>query len=376
MHLYLLSLIGLATSVAAAPTLPGQELTSPGTILNNRTVQVALVATVDLPAVTSYQLLYRTNDASDNPIVTATTIIVPNGAANDRFLAYAVHENSVSMNCAPSYLLQKGSGTGSTGTGHQYTQEQATYAGALAQRWIVSVMDHEGPYSSYGVGATSGRAVLDSIRAVVSFGSTVGLIPTAKSVVWGYSDPYEVLVGVFTGIASALPDFSASFYSIATPKMKALIADTIENQCGGQPAANSVDYFSNEDYFTTGPATVNLPAWEAMYVATDLSADKARTPTVPVHIYHALNDEAIPYSIALTLTKNWCANGASVELVTNTVPQAEHAVEEEYGIAGALSFFADRFNGVPFAKACAYKSDPAGIQIPTITNTSLTNNIH
>ena len=95
------------------------------------------------------------------------------------------------------------------------------------------------------------------------------------------------------------------------------------------------------------------------------------------------------------LAQKWWAQGASVELVTNTVPQLEHAVsadrpsrlkrklvdaqdqaEEECGIAGVMQFFQDRFDGAPFAKGCTYKSDLVGIQIPTITNTSVTDNIY
>ncbi|KAL8276429.1 hypothetical protein RQP46_011181 [Phenoliferia psychrophenolica] len=63
-------------------------------------------------------------------------------------------------------------------------------------------------------------------------------------------------------------------------------------------------------------------------------------------MYHALNDEAIPYTIALNLAKAWCTNGASVELITNSLPEFDHTMEEEYGAPAALQFFEDR-NGLP-----------------------------
>mgnify|MGYP001568480912 CR=1 FL=1 len=53
--------------------------------------------------------------------------------------------------------------------------------------WIITLMDHEGPNSAYAYGPQAGKAVLDSVRATIAFGPAIGLDPTAKAVLWGYS---------------------------------------------------------------------------------------------------------------------------------------------------------------------------------------------
>lgn len=53
--------------------------------------------------------------------------------------------------------------------------------------WIVTLVDYEGPNSAYVAGPQLGRAILDSVRATLGFGTTIGLVPTADVVMWGYS---------------------------------------------------------------------------------------------------------------------------------------------------------------------------------------------
>jgi hypothetical protein len=47
-----------------------------------------------------------------------------------------------------------------------------------------------------------------------------------------------------------------------------------------------------------------------------MGASKDETPIAPVYMYHALNDEIIPYANATTLVDRWCNNGAAVDFVT------------------------------------------------------------
>lgn len=71
-----------------------------------------------------------------------------------------------------------------------------------------------------------------------------------------------MLVAAFTGIASADPAFSAAYYELATPKLKAIIADTIAHTCGGPSGLNFVDLFATTEYFTSGQATLSTPAFQ------------------------------------------------------------------------------------------------------------------
>lgn len=125
------------------------------------------------------------------------------------------------------------------------------------------------------------------------------------------------------------------------------------------------------------------------------SPDVALTPSAPVYLYHAINDEyvstsapsitdaaltgpattQIPYHVATTLVQTWCSNGASVYFSTDITPQMEHLVSSRFkksprgprlndvfapqaesvaGAPGAISFFSDRFDHVAFPSGCTY----------------------
>ncbi|KAL8280100.1 hypothetical protein RQP46_007430 [Phenoliferia psychrophenolica] len=397
----IVSLVAAASTVAAAPapavpSLPvvpsqdpfyqppaGWKDTAPGTILKNRTVIIAAATLVPVP-VSGYQLLYRTNDGADLPIVTVTTIMVPKNADPLKLVAYASAEDA------------------------GVTAEQALMEGALAQGWIVTLLDYEGPNSAYVSGPQEGKGVLDGVRATLAFSNTIGLSPEAKAVLWGYSggaiavgwaeallNSYApdlkakviaaatggtpaslepcfaqinggfqsgLIVAALTGLAAGYPAFSKSMYGLATPKMKALIADVIATKCGGDSAANDIDFFGDETYFTSGSQTLATPAWQETFAITKLGTlNQTLTPTLPIHMYHAIDDEFIPYTVGRALAESWCGQGANLEFVTNVTPGLEHIGEQALGAPGALQFFADRFNGVPFTKGCTFRSEGASI---------------
>jgi hypothetical protein len=74
-----------------------------GTILASRNVFAASVGLLPTASAMTYQLLYRTEDQSGQPIATVTTILVP--AVHDKsiLVSYAVAEDSAMSSCAPSY---------------------------------------------------------------------------------------------------------------------------------------------------------------------------------------------------------------------------------------------------------------------------------
>ena len=59
-------------------------------------------------------------------------------------------------------------------------------AAALAEGWVVSVPDHEGPDGLWGAPMEPGYRVLDGLRAALSF-DRFGLAPGSKVGLWGYS---------------------------------------------------------------------------------------------------------------------------------------------------------------------------------------------
>ena len=81
------------------------------------------------------------------------------------------------------------------------------------------------------------------------------------------NSPKSALVlQVLTGLAAGYPDFSKSFYALATPLMLGLIK---ANKAGVTNGAN-INYFdANRTYFTTGAETLSVPVWQVSYPTFD-----------------------------------------------------------------------------------------------------------
>jgi hypothetical protein len=67
------------------------------------------------------------------------------------------------------------------------------------------------------------------------------------------------------------------------------------------------------------------------------------TPAAPVYMFHASQDEIIPYANATTLRDAWCNDGASVEFVTYA--NGGHLTTEILGFVGAFLFANAAFAG-------------------------------
>ena len=79
----------------------------PGQIIARREVS-SRQAGANLAA--SYQVLYRTANASGNPSATVGTILVPSKPdPKTKIFSYQFYEDSVQLDCAPSYALVQGS---------------------------------------------------------------------------------------------------------------------------------------------------------------------------------------------------------------------------------------------------------------------------
>jgi len=128
---------------------------APGQIVRTREVQTRLVG-LPLPVYTK-QLLFRSNDVHDNPIVTATTVIVPGipwqGSARP-VVSFQEAIDSTDSSCNPSHTLQVGT-----------MKESPLVAGWLAQGFAINVPDFDGKFNTFNTYA-EGKMVLDSLRAV------------------------------------------------------------------------------------------------------------------------------------------------------------------------------------------------------------------
>ena len=156
----------------------------PGTVLRSRDVQLGFMGLIP-QKVRATQLLYRTSDLNGVPQATVTTVLVPAGHAPNHVrhvVSYQCAIDAVTSRCFPSYSLR--SKAKALGSLSQF--EYLLMAAAVAEGWVVSVPDHEGPDGSWGAPREPGYRVLDGLRATLSFES-FGLAADSRVGLWGYS---------------------------------------------------------------------------------------------------------------------------------------------------------------------------------------------
>jgi hypothetical protein len=154
---------------------------APGTVLNQRSVQVAL-GTNSTP-ITAEQLLYRTTGELGQPIATVTTVLMPaTGTAAPDLVDYLSFYDALGAQCDPSYTLQGGN-PGSANE-QQAEAEQAFIASYLANNFIVTIPDFEGPDLEWTAGYLAAYASLDALRATESY---LNLPASTKAGLTGYS---------------------------------------------------------------------------------------------------------------------------------------------------------------------------------------------
>jgi secretory lipase len=347
----------------------GFEQARPGTVLRTRPVTVTGLG-VPVP-VHATQALFRSTDATGDPVAVVTTLMVPlTGYPGTRpLVSYQQAIDSLGDQCDPSYTLR-------TGTAY----ELPLMSQALGRGWAVTTTDFEGPRNAYGAGPMAGHAVLDGIRAATRLlgeqGTPVGM--------WGYSGggqatawaaelqpsyaPELRLQGVAAGgvpadLAAAGRQldggpFAGLFLAAAVgvgreyPEILHVLNDEgralvnrIGDMCVAEEAATLA--FQRLDHYTTMPNPLADPVVARVLQANDLGKV---TPAAPTYLYHSVFDELIPYASARRLRDTYCAHGGSVQFVPDYL--SEHNVLAGTGAPGAVRFLADRFAGRPAPSNC------------------------
>ncbi|TDB97526.1 lipase family protein [Actinomadura sp. 7K534] len=335
--------------------------------------------------VTSWQVLYRSENVHGTPIAVSGIVLVPTkpwtGEGQRPLVSYAVGTRGLGDSCAPSYTLT---------TGLDY--EALMIIDALNKGWAVAVTDMEGLGTpgghTYEVGRSQGKAVLNMARAARRLPDAgLGGSPVA---VWGYSQggtsagwaaelagsyaPDLPIKGVFAGgvpadlhaVAEgldgspfiALMFMAAVGYDSAYPELD---LEGYLNDAGRELLENaremcltSVDGASTlintafkriSDYSTANP--LDDPEWRAALDANKLGGT---APGVPVLQTQAVYDQIIPFQQADTLHRAWCAKGANVTWKTYTL--AEHATGMLWSHPDAMKFITDRFADKPVQGNC------------------------
>jgi hypothetical protein len=176
-------------ALASGPVLPTQDpfynytgstplsQIAPGTVLNERSISPEIEG-ITIP-VSTEQVLYRTTGELGQPTVTVTTIIRPLLSLGTNIVAYQMAYDALGSECDPSYTLQGGNNSDTTGQA-----EELLIAAYVLAGFVVTVPDYEGEDLDWGAGQESGYGTLDAIRATESY---LGVSSSTKVGLVGYS---------------------------------------------------------------------------------------------------------------------------------------------------------------------------------------------
>src|SRR5271170_8186362 len=155
---------------------------APGKVLKTRKFHYHLFGFPTLLETT--QLLYRSTSQTGKPTVNVTSVIKPPFRFDaTRVISYQSAYDSLNRNDEPSYAIRGGFRLG----GVIPDVEAAVFGPFIAGGYTVIVPDTEGQRADFAAGPEYGMNTLDSIRAVFSPSSKVGLPDDAKVAMLGYS---------------------------------------------------------------------------------------------------------------------------------------------------------------------------------------------
>ncbi|WP_458688593.1 lipase family protein [Nocardia tengchongensis] len=376
----------------------------PGEILAARQVTLANLWVLPLNA-DAWQLSFRSTDTRGGPIAAVATVVVPHRAAPSGqrgLVSFQMAEDSLSVNCAPSYTLRTGSLPNPLNPvmEAEFVEVQAM----LQLGHAVVIPDHEGPNAAYAVGPLGGRITLDGIRAAERF-DPAGLPGTDTRVtMWGYSGgaiptahaaelqpayaPEIDLAGAAAGglmadIRAAIDynNGTSSFggavlgglFGVARecPQVDRFIAEHMnplgkaarmvhENQCvalqfAAFPFVNIKGLF---DY----PGDPML-APEVQPVLDELGLGHRGTPTAPLYIYEGTFDEVMPLNAVDNTYDIYCHDPRARVQYTRDL-FSEHGIAAVSNTASAALWLNDRLNGVPAPEGCHNRDVYSGILDP------------
>jgi pimeloyl-ACP methyl ester carboxylesterase len=384
---------GLASAAGAASTSgcgsnsfykPPSPLPSgpPGTVIRSRVgCDYLAPGGVTAPAEV-WNVLYLSTNANGEPIAVSGTILVPDsswtGSGTRPLVAYATGTQGWGNQCAPSREMAAGD-----------YDENFAVQNLLDQGWAVAVTDYPGlgtPGNElYAVNLAEGYAVLDILKAALQFAPD-DLSPSTPVAIEGYSQGggaaafaaqeaptyassldlqgvalggtpadlqavaknlngsafFAFLGGAAIGFNAAYPQLDFDQYLTAAGKqaMKAL-SGMCQEQALVEYAGKKI-----QDYTKGGIYPISLPP---IRNALDENNAGAVAPQVPVLQYHGLADEVIPYKVEVALHDEWCALGATSDLVSFPGDHVTTQVEAQVTVA---NWIADRFAGDPPPSSC------------------------
>jgi triacylglycerol lipase len=295
-------------------------------------------------------------------------------------VSYQCAIDAVTSRCFPSYALRRRA----RAVGALAQFEYLLMAAALAEGWVVSVPDHEGPEGMWGAPHEPGYRVLDGLRATLSF-ERFGLAADSRVGLWGYSGgglasawaaevhssyaPEINLVGAVLG--SPVGNLGNTFRRLNGSKFAGLPALVISALAKTYPGLNRVveEHATDEgratlkrlERMTTLEAIVRmfradmddlvrppldevLDMPEIQEVFEDIRLGTA-VPTPPVLIVQAVHDSVIAVDDIDELAHLYTVGGA--QLTYHRDLFSEHMLLHPMSAPMTLRWLIDRFAGRP-----------------------------
>jgi pimeloyl-ACP methyl ester carboxylesterase len=269
--------------------------------------------------------------------------------------------------------------------------------------YIVASPDYEGPDAGFPVGRLEARGALDGMRAVKNFGDTLGLTSDDPMIVgMGYSGG-----AVATGWAAALhptyaPDLNvkgwvhggtpanltgvveaidgtifagflpaavvglsapSAFGANLAPVIDSIVTDEGRdalNFAAGNCAVFDLLAFIGKSLLSTefqslGDRLLYDPTVADVLEQCIIGLDAAETPSAPTFVYHATQDEIIPYANASTMVDRWCSNGADLKFTTFAA--GGHGTTAVLALPDIVPFVENAFAGTTGFSGCTRNSE-------------------
>lgn len=355
----------------------------------------------------AYQILYRTTDSLEQPTATVLTVLIPPDAEYDKVLSLQMAEDSTTINCAPSYTMQRSAQQGGP-YGSNITQVQVLFAEtALARKWIVIVPDYEGPKAAYTASKITAYSILDGIRAAKHSGPITGIASNPRIGIWGYSgggaatqvainmqELYAPELEIAGAAMGGLPGLSkaSDIFALNKKQSSALIPSAMIGLSRQYPALQQHIYSSLKPQFRDifysslhmclQEATVILSFQDilGMFYNTSLpglinelestfQAENMHPPTAiqaPLYIYQSVNDHLSDVSKIDAMVRDYCEHGTKVHYERATSPKLDHVNYGLIAIPEALSWMQGRLDGKQVSEGCVTHTDTTDSLDPTL----------
>ena len=377
----------LSTTVPA-PVLPAFYVPpsplpdgKPGDIIRWQEMSFSQAITKPRKYVRGYLVMYRSTSATGDPIAVTGTVLIPNerptgGVANRPIIGYGNEAQGLGDQCAVSRLMRYG-----------HTGEIALTDPMLARGYAVASTDYEGlgtpDVHTFGVTVSAAHTVLDIVRAARNL-EAAALPKRGPVALFGYSQGGAAVGGAAEIQQSYAPDVELTATALGGPPVEPV--SFARNNDGGPfasvnfaaaagydaayPELDLENYLNNngraamknvynsciESIFTlafkksTDTTTKSIftdPAWIERFRENTLGAQR---PSGPTYFFHAVNDEASPYTVAQRLRRQWCGEGANLQWVP--VQFFDHVFAGPYWMPNAAKWVADRIDGKPTSGNC------------------------